>query len=204
MTATATLPEESVSTNPTAPDEQDRRIDGGMVAATNDGERTTLEDVGSIDPARVHVFEGPLGVLRCTLEGEKSVLRVKVVRAFPLSAHSRWISLLDAKNKEVCLIEDPDQLDPESQRLVEQALGQFYRQADILKIYSVRQEYRTMFWDVETERGRRDFVVKWAVDTVNWRGSGELLLVDIDTNRFHIPDVTVLDKHSMRQLSVVL
>ena len=40
---------------------------------------------GAIDPARVRLFRGPRGVLRCTVEGEKSVLSAKVVRVFPLA-----------------------------------------------------------------------------------------------------------------------
>ena len=166
-------------------------------------EQSALSEVGAIDPTKVRLFRGPQGVLRCTIDGQKSVLRAKVVRAFPITEDSRWINVLDAKNKEVCLIEDPTQLDPESQRLVEEALDSFYRIATIERINSIKQEYRTMFWDVLTDRGRRDFVVKWSVETVHWRAANELLLVDIDTNRFHIPDVTKLDKHSLKQLSVI-
>jgi hypothetical protein len=159
---------------------------------------------GAVDPRRVCLFRGPYGVLRCTLDGVQSVLRVKVVRAFPLSERERWISILDAKNKEVCLIEDPDQLDPGSRRLVEEELEQHYRIAEIVRINSIRNEYRTMYWDVETDRGRREFIVKWTSDTVLWPGPRELLLVDIDTNRFHITDIQRLDAHSRSQLSVLL
>ena len=31
----------------------------------------------------------------------------------------------------------------------------------------------------------------------------ELLLVDIDTNRFRIPDITQLDKQSLKHLSMI-
>ena len=159
---------------------------------------------GAIDPSRVRLFRGPRGVLRCTIEGDKSVLRAKVVRAFPLTHVSRWVNVLDDKNKEVCLIEDPDHLDPESRRLVAEELARHYRVATIERINSIRNEYRTMFWDVETDRGRRDFVVKWGADTILWLDAADLLLVDIDTNRFRIPDVTRLDAHSRKQLSLLL
>lgn len=167
-------------------------------------DHSALSEDGAIDPTRVRLFRGPRGVLRCTVEGEKSVLRAKVVRAFPVSERSRWINVLDGKNKEVCLIEDPSQLDFESARLVAEELERFYRISDVLQIYSIKQEYRTLFWDVETERGRRDFVVKWSSDTVFWRDTNELLLVDIDTNRFRIPNVTRLDPQSQKQLNAIL
>ena len=173
------------------------------VPGTNPSDADSLGEVGAIDPARVRLFRGPLGVLRCTLEGERSVLRAKVVRAFPVTEDSRWINILDPKNKEVCLIEDPAHLDPESRALVEEELGRFYRVSVIDRINSITQEYRTMFWDVQTDRGPRDLVIKWGADTVQWRTANELLLVDIDTNRFRIPDVTKLDSNSLKQLSVI-
>ena len=166
-------------------------------------EASALSEVGSIDPSLLRLFRGPHGVLRCTVADDRSVLRAKVVRAFPISEETHWINILDAKNKEVCLIEDPTQLDPDSLRLVEEELGRFYRVANILRVHSIKQEYRTMFWNVETDRGQRDFVVKWGADTVQWRAANELLLADIDTNRFRIADVTQLDKHSLKQLSII-
>jgi hypothetical protein len=132
------------------------------------------------------------------------VLRAKVVRVFALSKGSAWVNVLDWKNKEVCLIEDPALLDGESRRLVAEELRAQYRVATITRIHSVRNEYRTLYWDVETDLGRRDFVLKWASDTIFWLGPAELLLVDIDTNRFHIPDLARLDEASRKELELLL
>jgi len=158
---------------------------------------------GAVDPTRVRLFRGPHGVLRCTLEGEKTVLRAKVVRVFPLSHSQRWINVLDWKNKEVCLIEDPDRLDPESRRLAAEAIEDHYRIPVIQHINAIQNEYRTMYWDVETDRGRREFVMKWATDTILWLSEDEVLLVDIDTNRFRIQNLLLLDAHSRREFSLL-
>ena len=184
------------------PDQIDRPGLEREFAVTEGGDALRLD--GSVDPRRVRLFRGPRGVLRCTLDGDRSVLRAKVVRAFPLSHQDRWINILDGKNKEVCLIEDPGALDPESQRLVAEALEDQYRIATIERINSVVNEYRTLYCDVETDRGRRDFVMKWASDTILWLGPSEVVLVDIDTNRYRVPDVTALDVHSKKQLDVLL
>ena len=158
---------------------------------------------GAVDPRRVRLFRGPHGVLRCTLEGEKTVLRAKVVRVFPLSHQQRWINVLDWKGKHVCLVEDPDALDPESRRLVVEEIATHYRVPNVVRVNSVTTEYRTMYWDVETDRGRREFVMKWASDTILWLGSAEVVLVDVDTNRFRIQNVHALDAHSRRQISII-
>jgi hypothetical protein len=111
--------------------------------------------------------------------------------------------VLDAKNKEVCLVEDPSALDPESYFLVLDELERHYRLPVIRRINSVRNEYRTMFWDVETDRGHRDFVMKWASDTILWLSATELILVDVDSNRFRIPDLNQLDRRSRQQMSLL-
>jgi hypothetical protein len=159
---------------------------------------------GAIDPALVHLFRGPAGVLRCTVQDQKTVLRAKVVRAFPLTHHDRWFSVLDWKNKEVCLIEDPAELDDGSRRLLSEELDAHYRIAYIHRINSLQNEYRTLYWDVATSLGRREFVMKWASDTILWVGPDELMLVDIDTNRFSIPSVSGLDPKSRDRLSIML
>lgn len=182
----------------------DLKVERDVPALDGMIEANALGPEGAIDPARVRLFLGPRGVLRCTVEGDRSVLRAKVVRAFPLSGRDRWINVLDGKNKEVCLIEDPTKLDAESQRLITQELERHYRIAVIERIISIKNEYRTIFWDVETDLGRRDFVVKWAADTIQFRPPNELLLVDIDTNRFRIPDVDRLDPVSRKKLSILL
>jgi hypothetical protein len=198
---TITVSEDTQTHPPTpAAAEGDRPIEEELKALV---QQSALAEVGAIDPARVRLFRGPQSVLRCTIDGLKSVLRAKVVRAFPISEDTHWINVLDAKNKEVCLIEDPTQLDPQSRRLVDEELERFYRVSIIQRIVNIVQDYRTLYWYVETDRGPRDFVIRWTADTVNWRSANELLLMDIDTNRFRIPDVTKLDKASLKHLSVL-
>jgi hypothetical protein len=184
--------------------------DGAVVPAaelpvdtTLSGSESALAEDGAIDPRRLRLFRGPHGVLRCTVEGDKSVLRAKVVRLFPLSERDRWVNILDGQNKSVCLIEDPRLLDETSRRLVDEELAAHYCLATITRVHRIKNEYRTMYCDVETDRGPRDFVLKWATDTILWLGPRELLLVDIDTNRFHIPDVTRLDARSRKELEAI-
>ena len=189
----------TVSTPAAAPAEETDPADESWTPET-----AAFRADGAIDPARVRLFRGPYGVLRCTIEGEKTVLRARVVRVFPLALESRWINVLDWKNKEVCLIEDAADLDAASRALVEEELQAHYRVATITRIHSVKNEYRTLYWDVDTDLGRRDFVLKFATDTIIWLGPTELLLLDIDTNRFRIADYTRLDSHSRKQMDVLL
>ena len=156
-----------------------------------------------VDATRVRLFQGPHGVLRATIDGDRSVLRAKVVCAFPLSDRHRYLSILDGKGKEACLIESVDRLDAASQRLVAEELARFYRVTAISRIHRVRQEYRTFYWDVRTERGGRDFVVKWGPDTVLWLTPKTVQLEDVDGNRFIIPDIDALDPRSRKFVALI-
>ena len=162
-----------------------------------------LEADGAIDPRRVHLCRGPSGIIRATIEGDRSLLRTKVVRLFPLSNQTRYISILDAKDKEVCLIKAADHLDTESQRLIKEELARFYFITTITQIRRLRHEYRTLYWDVETERGERDFVVKWSTDTVLWLTAKTVQLEDVDGNRFLIPDVEDMDPPSRKFIALL-
>ena len=159
---------------------------------------------GAIEPSEVRLFRGPCGVLRCTGANQKSVLRAKVVRAFPLTDREHWFNVLDWKNKEVCLIEHPDELDGQSRRLLFEEVDAHYRIAEIQRVHSLKNEYRTLFWDVETQFGRREFVMKWGSDTILWLEHDELMLIDVDTNRFHVANVAVLDARSQALLSILM
>ena len=166
----------------------------------------TLAEAGAasvVDPTRVQLFRGPHGILRATIDGDRSVLRAKVVCAFPLSDQHRYLSILDGKGKEACLIESVDRLDAASQRLVAEELARYYRVSAIRRIHRVRQEYRTFYWDVRTERGGRDFVVKWGPDTVLWLTPKTVQLEDVDGNRFIIPDIDELDPRSRKFIALI-
>jgi hypothetical protein len=155
---------------------------------------------GALDPARLRLLLGPTGELRAEIADDRCLLRARVVRAFPLSERQRYVAVLDASGKEACLIDDPDQVEPQTRALLDAALADYYRLNVVRRVYSYRSERLTTYWDVETDRGRRDFVVKWGADTVTSPRPRELLLVDIDGNRFHIPDLDALDEQSRRAL----
>ena len=157
-----------------------------------------------LDPKKIRLFREPPWALRLTIEGERSFLKVKVVRAFPLSNRDRYIGFMDEKNEEIGMIRDPGELDRASRRIVEEELGQRYLGSVVRRIYSLRSEFGTSYWDVDTNRGRREFVVQSAQENVIRLGVHYLAFVDVDGNRFEIPDVSRLDEKSQRLLEMIL
>jgi hypothetical protein len=150
------------------------------------------------------LFYAPKDRLRLSIDNEKSYLTVKPVWAAPLSYPDRYLALLDGKGEEIVMIPDPRELPPESREAVERELRLRYLTATITRIAYARQEYGATYWTVETDRGLREFVTQNLQENALWFSDTQLLLVDVDGNRFEIPDITALDVRSQALIHAIL
>jgi hypothetical protein len=154
----------------------------------------------AVDPNDVHLFHQPAWSLRLTV-GNVSFARVKVVRAAPLSLPDQFITFLDDRDQEICMVEHIGALPAASRAIAESELTARYLTSLIVVINDVRNEFGTSYWDVDTHRGHRDFVVQNIAENARWLSSNRLLLVDVDGNRFEIPAIDALDKRSAGLIS---
>jgi len=90
-----------------------------------------------------------------TDDGEPTAVRIS--RCFPWSARSRFISLRDDERRERWLIENPETLDPESRRTLEDALVEADFVLELETIASIVEEIEIRCWEVETSQGPRRF-----------------------------------------------
>ena len=164
----------------------------------------TVTHPEKVEVAKLRLFREPAWVLRLTIGEDRSYLKVKVVRAAPLSHPDRYISFLDGKDEEICMVDELKDLDPPTLKVVAEELDRRYLTAVVESIYSVRNEFGTSYWDVATSRGRREFVVQNVAENAQWLGARRLLLVDVDGNRFEFPDLDLLDKRSQGFVDEVL
>lgn len=173
--------------------------------AVKDEEIVQIADIGAgtTEAAQLRLLRGPGGELRAEIAGDRCLLRGKAVWAFPLTLN-QYVSILDSKDKEFCLIENPDELDEESRSILFAALEDYYRVYRIRSVRAYRNEWRTSFWTVETDHGIREFVMRWELDSVLLPSEYEILIIDIDGNRFHIPDYRALDEDSKQIFDLLL
>jgi|AP95_1055475.scaffolds.fasta_scaffold18329_2 hypothetical protein len=173
-----------------------------------DGKRAvtpiTVTHPENVGVESIQLFREPPWMLRLTIQDDRSYLRVKIVRAAPLSHPNRYICILDAKDEEICMIDDPKLLASEMADIVKEELDRRYLTSTIERVTSVRNEFGTSYWDVLTNRGEREFVVQNASENAQWLGDHRLLLVDVDGNRFEISDLNALDKKSQGYVELVL
>jgi hypothetical protein len=129
---------------------------------------------------------------------------VKPVWAAPLSRPGRYLVLLDGKNEQIVMIEDPAILPPDSKAAVDQELQERYLTATVTAILNARQVFGATYWSVETDRGARDFVTQNLQENALWFTDTHLLLLDVDGNRFEIQSVPDLDAKSREIVEAIL
>ncbi|HRF59676.1 MAG TPA: DUF1854 domain-containing protein [Fimbriimonadaceae bacterium] len=157
-----------------------------------------------MNPQTLCLFHAPEDRFRLTVGEEKSYVTVKPVWSAPLSHPGRYLSLVDGKGEEIVMLADPKELPAESHRSLELELKRRYLTSTILSIDHAKVEFGATYWTVRTDRGSRDFVTQSLQENAQWLGENHLLLVDVDGNRFEIPDVTALDETSRHFVETIL
>jgi len=155
-------------------------------------------------PGELRLFCEPEDRLRLTVGDDRSYPTVRAVWASPMSRPGRFLSLLDGKGDEIALVEDPEALPRESLKAVRRELRLRYLTGAVRRVLSCRQEFGTTYWRVDTDRGVRDFVTQSLQENAQWLSDTHLVLVDVDGNRFDVPDIGRLDAQSRKLLHAVL
>lgn len=130
--------------------------------------------------------------------GDREVV-VKIVRCFPWSAPTQYLSLRDETDQEVALLRDVDELDPASRGVLRESLVAAGFVLDVLRVDEVEEDFEIRCWKVQTRQGPRTFQTSrdtWPQKTPN----GELLLQDVAGDLFRIPPSDRLDEKSKKLL----
>jgi Domain of unknown function (DUF1854) len=138
---------------------------------------------------------------RLVLTDELGTLQVGItpVRAFPIAAPLEGISLVGADGKEHVWIAHLDQLAPDVRRLIESELAMREFMPVIQRINKVSTYSTPSIWDVDTDRGATQLVLKGEED-IRRLPAGRLLITDSQGIQFVITDRVALDRHSRRIL----
>ena len=140
------------------------------------------------------------GQLVMTLPGGVVHEGVTPVRAFPIAAPLEGLSLVGADGHELLWIDRLDQLQAPARALVEEELALREFVPTIEKIVAVSSFSTPSTWDVETDRGPAQLILKAEEDIRRLVGRTRLLIAAGDGVQFRIQDTTALDRHSRRLL----
>jgi hypothetical protein len=139
------------------------------------------------------------GKLALTLADGQIRTGVVPVRAFPIQAPERDISLLDADGHEVAWIDELARVPEPAQGLIRAALAEREFMPEIRAILGVSSFSTPSTWQVRTDRGDTSFVLKGDEDIRRLAGN-TLLVTDSHGIQFLIRDMTALDRESRRLL----
>ncbi len=122
------------------------------------------------------------------------------VRAFPIAAPQEGLALLGPDGHEIVWVMRGDQLSAADRQLVEEELAVREFTPSIEKILSVSSFSTPSTWQVQTDRGPAQFVLKGEEDIRRLGSRTRLLITSSDGLQFRVPDATALDRLSRRLL----
>lgn len=132
--------------------------------------------------------------------GRPAVRDVQVVGAFPLTAPDEAISVVGPDGHECLFIAHLDQLADPALSTVRQALKERQFSPQIERIRSVSTFATPSNWQVDTDRGPTELLLKGEEDIRRLPGSRRLLITSGHGVVFEIADSAQLDKASRRLL----
>lgn len=152
------------------------------------------------DVARIHL--GNLNTLHVTVREERIYGGVYAVRCLPIRFPRKYISLRfidhDKREVEVGLIRDLDEWPQETQQLIRESLLKRYF-VHIIKAVRRIETFPGYFnFDVETDRGPMQFMMRWQSDRAQDYGPSGKMLLDSEENRYLIPDINALPEDDRR------
>lgn len=162
-----------------------------------------MDEMIYIKPDTYTFYETEGGFLGLKSE-EKDYGRVSVLRAFPLSYETLYLSIRDSEQKEIGMIRDIIEYEGEERRFIEEELERRYFLPTIQVIHQVRQEFGYYHWIVETDRGEKTFISRKDSSQVIQLPNGRVIVLDVDGNRYEIKDYKTLDTKSFKQIELLL
>lgn len=155
-------------------------------------------NISVLDPTQLRLNRDAFGKLHLSI-GNTTYEDMRPVRCYPLSAPSCYISLFDAEDREIGLIEDLNDIDPRSRKILAEEIELKCLVIPIRAIRAVESRHGVTTWQLETARGFRLVHVKDRSDIRQLAGR-RVILTDVHGMRFDILDTDKLDIRSLALL----
>ena len=137
------------------------------------------------------------GRLLLTLADGRVYEGVVPVRAFPLQAPEQCVAFMSLEGKEVAWVDELSALPQDTRELIKQEIASREMMPVIERIVRVSTLSTPSTWEVITDRGATQLILKGEEDIRRLTGS-TLIITDSHGLRFMLPDMQALDKNSRR------
>ncbi len=157
-----------------------------------------------LQPGDATLRNGPRDSLTVELPDGESFAGVFAVRCFPASAPNDFISLRmwdrDGNEQEIGILRQLDDWSPEVQQLIDAALSRRYLLRTITGIDAMQLEYGYLIIKARSDQGPVSFTMRWSQSQVQDFGESGKILLDLEDNRFIVPDVNALPRRERELL----
>ena len=152
------------------------------------------------EPMAFDLRRNPHGRLVLRLADGTEHEAVTPVRAFPIAAPQEGLSLVGADGHELAWVPRLADLAPAARTLIEEELAAREFVPTITRIRSVSSFSTPSTWEVDTDRGAAQLVLKGEEDIRRLSGRTKLLIAASGALHFHVPDSQALDRASRKLL----
>ena len=122
-------------------------------------------------------------------------------RLFPISNKNRYIALLDENGTEQAVIRDLSLLPEEDRKIIEACLLEYYLVPKICRIRDCHERFDGITLITDTDHGPANIEIRVLNHGLRMADQYRALIRDVNDNRYEIPDVSRLDKHSRQILA---
>ena len=138
-------------------------------------------------------------------DGDAEPVPVRVVCASPLRGLAGGVSILHAsKKEELAYVPALADLDEASRAVAAEDLTRRYFFPKIRNVLHTRATFGVRYWDVQTDRGPRQFVMKSPETNTAWLSDDRCVLTDTLGNCYEIESLAALDRRSRKRVDLVL
>lgn len=150
-----------------------------------------------LDPAAVRLERESHHPPTLILSGDR-YRDVHIRQAFPLTAENAYVAFFDQDDHYLGVIIDPTELDNESTQIIKDEISWRYFTPQITQIKEIQDRGGKAIFVAVTDRGQTDILMKNLRESMVELSTNRILIMDEYGNRYEIPDVNQLDRHSRR------
>ncbi len=125
--------------------------------------------------------------------------RLEPRRLFPLTGITRYITLLNEEGDEIAVIRDLATLPPAEREIIEACLMEYYHIPKILRIRDYEEKGEVKFF-CDTDRGDVTICINHSASQIQEMQGKRICFRDNDDNRYEIPDLSKMDRHTLKIL----
>ena len=130
--------------------------------------------------------------------------RAFLCRQFPFELEWEFVSVMNEEQAEVGIIKNVSLFEGAGEDLICTELSRRYYAPVIDKIMGVKERYGFSYWRVHTAEGNVNFTLHDTYRSIIRATGGRVVLLDVNGNRFEIPDVEALDRKSYKKIELYL